>query len=262
MQKLTALDKAAVAFSGGADSTFLAAAAKKALGDNVIALTACSETFTQAEEEECIMLAQKIGIVQMFLKSSELLNPDFLANTPQKCYFCKKERFAAIRSFADERSIPWILEGSNSDDENDYRPGMRALKETKGVISPLLEAGFTKKDIREISKDWGLPTFDKPSDSCLATRLSYGLPITKERLNQVREAELFLKKFCSGTIRVRHHGNLARIEAAPSEITRITSLDIASQINDYLKSLGFLYVTVDLAGYRQGSMNEELKNGQ
>jgi uncharacterized protein len=259
-QELIELKKIAVAFSGGVDSVFLAAAAQKVLAGNAVALTAVSATFTDTEKKEARALAQQIGIRQIFLPSQELKNPDFAANTPQRCYFCKKERFSVLRQWADNEGIPWLIEGSNADDTNDYRPGMKALKEIKGIVSPLLKAGFTKHEIRLVSKEWKLPTFNKPSDSCLATRLSYGLSITEERLGQVEQAEKFLKGICSGTIRVRHHGNIARIEAASAEIPFLAAPENAASINNYFKTLGFSYVTLDLAGYRQGSMNEELEN--
>jgi uncharacterized protein len=259
LEQLKGLKEVAVAFSGGVDSVFLAAAAHKALAGKAVALTAVSATFTEAEKEEAITLARQIGISHFFLPSPELANTAFTANTPQRCYFCKKERFTALRQWADKEGIPWLVEGSNADDKKDYRPGMKALQEIKGVVSPLLEAGLTQHEIRLISKEWQLPTFNKPSDACLATRLSYGLPITKERGEQVALAEKFLKMICAGSVRVRHHGNLARLEVPPSAIPLLAAKDNAAAINDYLKTLGFSYVTLDLTGYRQGSMNEELE---
>ncbi len=248
----------AVAFSGGVDSSFLAAAAQRALGDNAVAVTAYSETLPESERQEAIAIAKQIGIRHVLLHISELASDDFVANTPDRCYFCKKERFDALRQWADGEGIAWVLEGSNADDKSDYRPGMRAVNELTGVRSPLLEAGLTKDEIRVLSKEWGVPTWNKPSAACLSSRVAYGLPVTAERLKQIELAEAFIKQFCRGQVRVRHHDNLARIEVSQEDIPVLAQADKAALISEELRNLGFTYVTLDLAGYRTGSMNAVL----
>lgn len=263
LEKLTQLLKemktVAVAFSGGVDSSFLAAAAQRVLGENAVAVTAYSETLPESERQEAISIARSIGIRHVLLHISELASEEFVANTPERCYFCKKERFAALRQWADAEKIAWVLEGSNADDKSDYRPGMRAIDELSGVRSPLLEAGLTKDEIRSISKEWDVPTWNKPSAACLSSRVAYGLPVTAERLKQIELAEAVVKPFCRGQVRVRHHDNLARIEVSPEDIPVLAQLATADFITKELKKLGFTYVTLDLVGYRTGSMNAVLK---
>lgn len=257
-QMLKEMGTVIVAFSGGVDSSFLAAAAQRALGDKAVAVTAYSETLPESERQEAITIAQQIGIRHVLLHISELVSEDFVANTPDRCYYCKKERFDALRQWADEQAIAWVLEGSNADDQSDYRPGMRAVDELAGVRSPLLEAGLTKDEIRTLSREWGVPTWNKPSAACLSSRVAYGLPITAERLKQIELAEAYVKQFCSGQIRVRHHDNLARIEVSPADIPVLADPEKATLINEELRKLGFTYVTLDLSGYRTGSMNAVL----
>lgn len=253
---LRGLGSAVVAFSGGVDSAFLAAAAYKTLGDKVAALTAASATMSEEESEEAGRLAGLIGIRHFFIPTAELDNNDFIANTSDRCYYCKKERYPVLLKWAENNGYDWLIEGSNADDLRDYRPGMRALRELERVKTPLLEAGLTKNEIRQLSWQWGLPTWDKPSAACLASRLAYDLPITTARLAQVEKAELIVKRYCSGQVRVRHHGDLARIEVPSEEVTKIGEKGV--QIAEQLKMLGFNYVVLDLQGYRMGSMNEIL----
>ncbi|MDF2572369.1 MAG: larE [Sporomusa sp.] len=257
-QLLKEMGTAAVAFSGGVDSSFLAAAAQRALGDNAVAVTAYSETLPESERQEAIAIAKQIGIRHVLLHISELVSDDFVANTPDRCYYCKKERFDALRQWADAEAIAWVLEGSNADDKSDYRPGMRAVDELTGVRSPLLETGLTKAEIRTVSKEWGVPTWNKPSAACLSSRVAYGLPVTAERLKQIELAEAFVKQYCDGQVRVRHHDELARIEVAQKDIPVLAQPEIAALISAELRKLGFTYVTIDLAGYRTGSMNAVL----
>lgn len=257
---LQGLGSAVVAFSGGVDSTFLLAAAKRALGENVIAVTAMSPTLTQVERERCDSLAQQLAVKHITMQTKELENVEFTTNTKDKCYYCKKERFANLAGWAQQHDFAWIIEGSNADDLSDYRPGMRAIKEIPMVRSPLLEAGLTKEEIRAVSKEWGLPTWDLPSAACLASRIAYGVPITPERLLQVEQAEQVVKTYVTGQIRVRHHGDLARIEVSTADIAKLVQPDIAQAIDTQLKKLGFIFVTLDLAGYRTGSLNELIKN--
>ncbi|SMD15532.1 ATP-dependent sacrificial sulfur transferase LarE [Sporomusa malonica] len=257
-QMLKEMGTVAVAFSGGVDSSFLAAAAQRVVGDHAVAVTAYSETLPESERQEAIAIARQIGIRHVLLHISELVSEDFVANTPDRCYFCKKERFDALRQWADAEAIAWVLEGSNADDQSDYRPGMRAVDELTGVRSPLLEAGLTKEEIRAISKEWGVPTWNKPSAACLSSRVAFGLPVTAERLKQIELAEAFVKQYCSGQVRVRHHDNLARIEVSQEDIPALAQPDRAALISTELRKLGFTYVTLDLAGYRTGSMNAVL----
>lgn len=254
------LEQCVVAFSGGVDSTFLLAAAVRSLGtENVLATTAVSATLTSEEKEEALELGEKIGVKHILIETDEFDAEPFTANTPDRCYHCKKIRFNALVQWASSRGIKWVVEGSNLDDDGDYRPGTRAIAELAAVRSPLREAGLTKDEIREISRDWKLSTAGKMSNACLATRLEYGLQITTARLKQIEEAEKFLRPMIEGQLRVRHHGNLARIEVEPSAISKLTAPGVAAAIADQLKKLGFHYVTLDLSGYRMGSMNQGIK---
>lgn len=255
---LASLDSAVVAFSGGVDSVFLAAAAYRALGEKVVAVTASSETLPEWERQDAVALARQIGISHLVLPVSELENADFVNNTAERCYYCKKERFAILSHWAKDNGYAWVLEGSNADDLADYRPGMRAISELDVVKSPLLEVGLTKAQIRELSKAWGLPTWNKPSAACLSSRVAYGIPITVERLRQVEQAEACVRRFCARQVRVRHHGDLARIEVEPEDIPLLVRPDIAAAVTAELLQAGFCFVTLDLCGYRTGSMNEVL----
>lgn len=255
---LSGLGSIVVAFSGGVDSSFLAAAAVRALGDKAIAITAFSETLAESEKNEAVLIAKEIGIQHILLNISELNSPEFVENTTSRCYHCKKERFSVLADWAKDNNYNWVLEGSNADDLSDYRPGMKAVEELTTTRSPLLEVGLTKSEIREISKDWNLPTWNKPSAACLSSRVAYGISVTAERLKQIEEGEELVKKFCSGQVRVRHHGNIARIEVEPENIGIITAPETAKILEKGLKEIGFTYVTVDLAGYRMGSMNANI----
>ena len=255
---LTSMRRVAVAFSGGTDSALLAAAAARCLGKNAVAVTAYSPTLAMEEQEDAARIAAGIGIRHILLRADELAEEGFRRNGPDRCFHCKKLRFGVLSEWAAQNDIAWIIEGSNVDDVGDYRPGMKAIAAMDNVRSPLLEAGFTKNEIRSLSKDWGLPTWDKPSADCLASRVEYGRPITPDNLKQIEEAERIVSQYAAGQVRVRHHGLIARIEAEVSQFAKLVDPEVAADISQKLKTLGFSFVTLDLTGYRMGSLNETL----
>ena len=260
IKELRNLERVVVAFSGGVDSTFLLAAAVRALGaDPVLAATAVSATLTEDEKTEARALGTLLDVKHVLLETDEFSAPVFTANSADRCYHCKKIRFSALVDWAAARGFNWIVEGSNVDDDSDYRPGSRAVAELDAVRSPLKDAGLTKAEIRTLSREWNLPTWEKPSAACLASRIEYGLTLTPERLKQVEEAEKFLRPLCRGQLRVRHHGTLARIEVEPEWIPKLAEPETARVVADKLKSFSFHHVTLDLSGYRMGSLNQDLK---
>lgn len=252
------MGSAAVAYSGGVDSTFLLKVAYDVLGDQVLGITARSSTYPEREFQEAIQYVGLIGAKHEVIISEELEIEGFSKNPVNRCYYCKNELFSKIRGIADERGLKYVLDGSNFDDTNDYRPGMTAAREN-GVVSPLKEAGLTKTDIRELSKELGLPTWDKPSFACLSSRFPYGKEITVEKLSMVDQAEQFLLDKGFRQIRVRHHEEIARIEVLPEDRKKLFDEGLMDEISDELKKIGFSYVTLDLAGYRTGSMNEVIQ---
>jgi uncharacterized protein len=247
----------AVAFSGGVDSTFLLEVAHHVLGDKVMAITLSSELYPDRELQETIKFCKEKGITHKILKVDELGIDGFTQNPPDRCYLCKTELFQNVIDTAAEAGIHNVAEGSNMDDTGDYRPGMRAIAELH-VKSPLKDAGLYKEEIRELSKEMGLPTWDKPSYACLASRFVYGQTITKEKLRMVGGGEQFLMDNGFKQVRVRIHEDVARIELAPKDISRAMEPEMRDKICQYMKKLGFKYVTMDLIGYRTGSMNEVL----
>ena len=250
----------AVAFSGGVDSTFLLRAAKEALGDDVTAITAASGLFPQRETEETEALCRRIGVRQIRLTIDEMEIDGVRENPPDRCYHCKKHLFSKILETAEEMGLTEVMEGSNTDDAQDYRPGSRAIREL-GVRSPLKEAGFSKSEIRVLSGHQGLPTWNKPSFACLASRIPYGDEITKEKLSMAEQGEELLRQLGFRQYRVRIHGSLARIEIEPEEFERIMEHDMRNAVCQRLREIGFAYVSLDLQGYRTGSMNETLESG-
>ena len=252
---IKSLGSVAVAFSGGVDSTFLLKAAHDALGDRCIAITVASSSFPKRERKEAIAFCAKEGINHIIVESEELEIEGFAANPKNRCYLCKKELFTKMREAAESLGIKHIAEGSNVDDEGDYRPGMQAVEEL-GVKSPLRKAGFTKDEIRQLSKKLGLSTWNKQSFACLSSRFVYGEQITEEKLKMVDQAEQYLIDLGFTQVRVRIHDKMARIEVVRSEFEKI--IENADNIYSKFKEIGFTYISLDLKGYRTGSMNETL----
>jgi len=244
-----------VAYSGGVDSTFLMKVAHDTLGDKAVAVIASSETYPSAEVEDAKSLARDLGFRLISIHTDELESEAFARNAPDRCYHCKLELFGKLKQIAGEHGLAWIAHGANVDDLGDYRPGQKAAQEL-GIRAPLQEAGFTKAEIRELSKKLGLPTWDKPSLACLASRFPYGTRITPDELSKVDKAERVLRNFGFRQVRVRHHGTIARIEIESGEMPRL--LELREEIVSRFKGLGYLYVTLDIEGYRTGSMNAAL----
>ncbi len=256
-ERLKALGKVAVAFSGGVDSTFLLKVASQVLGDQVIAVTARSSTYPEREFREACQYAKDFGVRHIVIESEELEIEGFAENPVNRCYFCKNELFTKVRDVGLQYGVPHVLDGCNKDDLGDFRPGMQAAKE-KGVHSPLKEVGMTKDDIRMISKEMGLPTWDKQAFACLSSRFPYHQKITKEKLSMVDKAEQLLLDLGFKNVRVRHHGDIARIEVATFEREQFFDINLMDKVSMAFKELGFLYTALDLKGYRTGSMNEGL----
>ena len=255
---LKELESVILAFSGGVDSTFLARAAKDALDDKALLVTADSETYPASELEEARRLARHLGMRHLVIETRELDNPEYARNAPNRCFFCKEELFARLAPLAQREGAAHLVYGANMDDLGDHRPGMEAAKHM-GVRAPLIEAEFWKPEIRELSHEFGLPTWDKPSFACLSSRFQYGDAITAEKLRQVDAAEAFVRSLGFKQFRVRHHDRLARLEIARDEMGRLWEDGIRDSIVERFRELGYLYVTVDLQGFRSGSANDALK---
>jgi len=247
-----------IALSGGVDSSVVAATAFASLGKSALAVTTNSSTFTDSELTDAKTLVKLIGIRHLVVEYDDLDNPDFINNSPQRCYFCREELVKVLTKVATDESISAIVDGTNSDDLNDHRPGMLALRKG-GVRSPLVECGIGKADVRAIARALGLPNADKPSNACLASRFPYGQIITRDKMNRVAQAEDIVKKIAGiKQVRVRDHGDIARIEVGSDERDSFFNESIMDQIHLRLKDLGYSYVTLDLIGYRSGSMDETL----
>src|SRR6266700_25278 len=247
-----------VAFSGGVDSTFLARAAKDALGGRAVLVTADSETYPAAELEETRRLAALLGMEHLVVQTRELDNPQYALNSPNRCYFCKEELFAKLGPIARQHGDAVMVYGANMDDLGDHRPGMEAAK-AAGVRAPLIEAEVWKEEVRTLSRELGLPTWDKPSFACLSSRFQYGEAITPEKLRRIDAAEAFVRSLGFRQFRVRHHDRLARLELPPEEMGRLFEDGRHEAVVKRFRELGYLYVTLDLQGFRSGSANEILK---
>lgn len=249
------LESVVVAFSGGVDSTLVLKVAKDVLGEGVLAVTALSETTAQHEHAAAISLARYLGVQHLVVEISEMDVPEFLRNPPDRCYICKKSRFRELVKLASEKGFAFVVDGENADDYHDYRPGIRATREL-GIRSPLSEAGLTKQEVRALSKTLGLPTWDKNSYACLASRIPYGSSITAEKLRQVDAGEEFVRGMIPGAqVRVRHHGDTARIEVDSETIPALVKEEARIGLVEHFKKLGFKFVTLDLEGYSMGSLN-------
>ena len=258
ISRLAEISSVIIALSGGADSAYLAWAANRALGDRALSVTALSPSFAAHDREIVEQFVKKLALRHEFMETHEMENPAYRANHSDRCYFCKDELFSALDDVARARGFAAVAYGVNADDTLDFRPGHRAATEHK-VLTPLLDAGLAKSEIRVLSQRAGLPTWDRPASACLASRVPYGTEVTPERLALIERGETVLRELGFRQFRVRIHDSLARVEISPDEMPRALSQEMASAIAARLKSAGFSYVALDLQGYRQGSLNETLK---
>ena len=255
------MNSVVVGFSGGVDSTLLSYAAYDVLGNKALAVTAVSATLPAREKEAAKALAAKIGIPHILVASEEFSDENFVSNPKNRCYYCKKIRFSALVDLAKTQNYCWVADGGNLDDLGDYRPGLTALKELADKVrSPMIEAGLNKADIRVLSRQFGLPTWNKESAACLASRIPYGIPLTPDILQQVEAAEEFLRPLVKESLRVRHHGAIARIEVSAEDMPVIVGE--REKIVAALRKIGFQHITLDLSGYEMGSLNQDIVTGK
>lgn len=251
------LESVLVAFSGGVDSALLLAVARSVLGDKVLAVTARSPSLPKRELDAAVELSGLIGAEHLILNTNEMSNPQYQQNPPDRCYYCKSELYGKLKTVAEERKLRHIVNGINLDDLGDHRPGIGAARESD-VLSPLCEAGFRKQDVRDLSRKLDLPTWDKPAMACLSSRVPYGQEITEEKLAMIERAEDVLLSMGFKGLRVRHHGDIARIELDRQDIPRFFANGIAESVQHRFKEIGFTYAAVDITGYKSGRLNEEL----
>ncbi len=254
---LAGLDRVIVAFSGGVDSAYLASVARAELGDRALCITADSPSYPRRHRDMAVRLVRQLGLRHEFIQTHEMDRPEYRANPADRCYFCKQELYTQLSRIASERGFAAIVDGNNADDRGDYRPGREAARQF-GVRSPLDEAGLTKAEIRQLSRAAGLPTWDEPASACLSSRIPYASEVTGEKLRAIDAAENLLRDLGFRVCRVRHHGDTARLEMDPADMPRVLDDQVRDTILRELRALGFRYVTLDLQGYRSGSLNEVL----
>ncbi len=255
---LTSLDSALLAYSGGVDSVYLAYEAARALGDRLVCVTAESPSYPDNQRKLALEMSERLGLRHEFIRTREMELPEYRDNPADRCYYCKRELFGQLAEIARSRGIAFVLDGNNADDRGDYRPGRRAAREL-GVRSPLDEARLGKEEIRLLSEEAGLPTWDEPASACLSSRIPYGSEVTEEKLAAIEAAERMLRALGFRQCRVRHHGEIARIEVPRAEMGQMLEGDTPDKVSRELAALGFKYVTLDLKGYRTGSLNEGLR---
>jgi uncharacterized protein len=248
-----------IAFSGGVDSAYLAWVANDELGERALAITGESPSYPDFQRQDALSIVEQFAIRHEVIVTEEIADPNYLANPSNRCYFCKHELFTKLSAVAHERGFAFVCDGNNADDVGDYRPGRKAASDLN-VRSPLIEAGLTKAEIRELAREAGLPIWDRPASACLSSRIPYGMPVTIEKLSVIERGEAKLRALGFQQMRVRHHGDIARIEIAPAEMPHALDLEMARRIAVAFKQLGFKFVTLDLEGYRTGALNEAIND--
>ena len=258
---LAGMRSVVVAYSGGVDSALVAAVAHQALGGRALAVTAKSPSLAPSEMEHAAAFASRLGFQHRVIETAEMDRPEYRANAPSRCFFCKDELYSRLADIAAREGYATIANGTNADDLGDFRPGLDAAR-NHGVRSPLVEAGLDKKDVRHLSRRMGLPTWDKPAQPCLSSRIPYGTPVSVDALDKIAAAESYLRSLGIRDLRVRHHGAVARIEVPPEDIPRLAAEDVRAEIAARFRAIGYAYVTLDLEGFRSGSLNETVRGAR